>query len=941
MDLQEHKRMLDDIEQRDRLLKIINDLAAVLLAVTDEKNFEKTLIKGMELIGLCLEADCVQVWPNEMRDDVLCFVLRYKWLSDAGKAAPPVDIGTPVPYSKRWIELFQRGECVNGPISKLPQEDQDLLGPLGLVSTITIPLFYQNKFWGVFCVDDCVKERYFTEAEIDMLYSATLMLVNAINRNLQALKINDTARQLNIQLAKLDIVLKATKIGLWEMEIINDDLVNPDNICIWSDDFRGMLGYTDESDFPNTLRSWINRLHPDDRENILGVYKEHMADASGKTPYDSEYRMFKKNGDIAYYRDTGETFRNEEGRPYRVVGALMDITETKNIILEAENQRKAAEAANRAKSNFLSTMSHEIRTPMNAILGITEMLLQNENLSKEIRESLDKVYTSGDLLLSIINDILDLSKIEAGKLELLLDKYEIASLISDTVQLNMMRIGSKEIEFELLVDQNVPVSITGDELRVKQILNNILSNAFKYTDAGTVKMTVSAEPGLTDNSVIIIISVSDTGQGMSEEQLQTLFDEYSRFNKEANRTTEGTGLGMSITRNLLHLMDGQIEMASTPGVGSTFTIRFPQGRNGSEVLGKELAENLNQFRSSSRAQMKRVQITREPMPYGSVLIVDDVETNIFVAKGLLVPYGLQIDSADSGFAAIDKIKAGRVYDIIFMDHMMPKMDGIEATQALRNLGYDRPIVALTANAVSGQASIFLENGFNDFISKPIDVRQLNMVLNKLIRDKAQPDVSEAARREAAAKKGPTTEYIPQLVITPRLIEIFIRDTLKALAILDKIAAEDSYEDEENLRSYIINVHGVKGTLGAFSKTDLADVASKLEKAGRENRLDIIRKETPALLKSLRVLIDELNTRDDTAAGENIEEDKPQLISKLKEIQTACNEYDENSADKTIAELCKGQWSVETRNLLNKISEHILHSDFDEIVKEIDEYLKTV
>ena len=396
------------------------------------------------------------------------------------------------------------------------------------------------------------------------------------------------------------------------------------------------------------------------------------------------------------------------GNNFAIVGYIFDTTEIHEREMELKHRDqllieavKAAEAANKAKSAFLSTMSHEIRTPMNAILGITEIQLQDETLDQDIREALSKIYTSGDLLLGIINDILDLSRIESGKLELSIDKYEIASLISDTAQLNMMRIGSKPIEFELHIDENTPANISGDELRVKQILNNILSNAFKYTASGTVKLSVSSDANNDNNEeTTLVFIVADTGQGMTEEQVGKLFDEYSRFNMEANRATEGTGLGMSITRNLVRLMNGDISVKSEPGKGSTFTVRLPQGKIGADVLGNEMAENLRQFRTSSRAQMKRVQISREPMPYGNVLIVDDVETNIYVAKGLLAPYELKIESAASGLEAIGKIKKGREYGIIFMDHMMPQMDGVETTKIIRDLGYTQPIVALTANAVS-------------------------------------------------------------------------------------------------------------------------------------------------------------------------------------------------------------------------------------------------
>jgi len=1045
-DLREQKRMLGDIEKRDQLLNVINQLALTLLTAANEGRFDKTLLEGMELIGHCLDADCVQVWPNEMRDGVLHFVLRYKWLSEVGKKAPPVAIGTAVPYSKRWMDLFLRGECVNGPIAELPQEDQDLLGPLGLTSTITIPLYYQGEFWGVFCVDDCIKKRYFTEGEISLLHSAALMLVNAINRNAQASQISDTAanlktvvanypgaicsvdkdyrvtlfdgllapqlvdtelffsgqdlhvalrreelrhilgkfkstmsegpqdwsfelngriyhmattqiindkgeatgvmakvedvtemikiqRELEIQLAKLNLVLKATKIGLWDMTVVEDDLLNPMNPIVWSDEFRQLLGYVDEREFPNQLSVFQDCLHPEDRERTGAALARHLLDKTGKTPYNIEYRAMKKSGEYAYFHATGETIRDEDGNPLRVAGSLMDVTQTKNLIQEIQNQRMEAVAANKAKSTFLSTMSHEIRTPMNAILGITEIQLQNESLDPGIRGALDKIYASGDLLLGIINDILDLSKIEAGKLQLAVDRYEIASLVSDTAQLNMMRIGSKPIEFELNVDEHIPTHMSGDELRVKQICNNLLSNAFKYTPAGTVKLSVTAEVSqASDDEIILVIGVSDTGQGMNKEQINKLFDEYARFNMEANRTTEGTGLGMSITQNLIRLMGGEICVESEPGKGSVFTVRLPQGRVAeANALGKEMAENLHLFRTSSRTQMKRVQITREPMPYGSVLVVDDVETNIYVAKGLLTPYGLAIDSVDSGFAAIEKIKNGSVYDIVFMDHMMPKMDGIQATKIIRDMGYDHPVVALTANAVAGQASIFLANGFDDFISKPIDIRQLNAVLNKLIRDKQPPEVVEAARNQAGAK----TTHAPQPAVDPRLTEVFLRDATRALETLEAIAQKKAYGSEDTLRIYVIHVHGLKSALANIGKMDLSAVALKLEAAGREGKLDIVTFETPAFLSALRSYVEEITPRkkEMDATG-----DEALLREQLLMIKTACEEYDESAADALLTELRKTAWAGDAEELLSTIAEQLLHSDFDEIAEEIGRFV---
>ncbi|MDR0448036.1 MAG: response regulator, partial [Treponema sp.] len=278
---------------------------------------------------------------------------------------------------------------------------------------------------------------------------------------------------------------------------------------------------------------------------------------------------------------------NSEGKIIGIVGSTDNVTETVRLHQDLKDALQTARNANHTKSTFLANMSHEIRSPMNAILGITEILLQKEALEPDIKEALYKVYSSGEMLLHIINDILDLSKIEAGKLELILAEYSIASLINDVVQLNMMRFESKPVKFILQVDESVPSAVIGDELRIKQILNNLLSNAAKYTQKGEVLLSVSADSRAEggeesdlmsggEKDVTLIFRVQDTGQGMTAEQISKLFDDYIRFNVEANRTTEGTGLGMGITQNLLLLMNGNIVVNSEPDKGSTFTVQIPQ-----------------------------------------------------------------------------------------------------------------------------------------------------------------------------------------------------------------------------------------------------------------------------------------------------------------------------------------------------------------------------
>jgi len=597
------------------------------------------------------------------------------------------------------------------------------------------------------------------------------------------------------------------------------------------------------------------------------------------------------------------------------------------------------------KSNFLATMSHEIRTPLNAILGMTEIQMQNSEHPPATSEAFIKINNSGNLLLNIINDILDLSKIEAGKLELVPVKYDVASLINDIIQLNYIRYESKPIEFKIEIDENIPSILVGDELRIKQILNNLLSNAFKYTDSGYVTLAVNAEcVGRGGGAVIVtlIFQVKDTGQGMTPDQINKLFDEYTRFNMEANRTTEGAGLGMTITRNLVDLMYGKINVKSAINEGTSVTVRLPQKTDGigiRGIIGREASENLRQFRLGNSIQLKKNQVTHEYMPYGRILIVDDVETNLYVAKGLMMPYGLKIDLATSGFEAIDKIKEGIIYNIIFMDHMMPKMDGIETTKQLRRMGYMQPVVALTANALAGQAEMFLKNGFDDFISKPIDIRQLNVCLNRLIRDKQPAEVIEAAQKEKLEldKKQKPSQGHHQ--IDSQLALVFARDAEKAVESI-KTSMKNNLDNDADLHMYIINVHAMKSALANIKANELSSIALRLEQAGREKDINVILSETNDFLEKLEIVVNEIKAKQqENISTEDTEESLLFLKEKLQIIKESCAAMDKKTAKNVLTELREKTWSHKTGELINSITEHLLHSEFDEVSALVDKYKK--
>jgi len=600
------------------------------------------------------------------------------------------------------------------------------------------------------------------------------------------------------------------------------------------------------------------------------------------------------------------------------------------------------------KSNFLATMSHEIRTPLNAILGMTEIQMQSTAHPAATSEAFIKINNSGTLLLNIINDILDLSKIEAGNLELIPKKYEVASLINDVAQLNYIRYEGVPVEFNVEVSENTPAVLVGDELRIKQVLNNLLSNAFKYTEKGSVKLCAEAECVTRGGTVLVtlIFKIIDTGQGMTQKQVDNLFNEYTHFNMEANRTTEGAGLGMTVTRNLLELMGGQINIKSAIGEGTTVTVRIPQKTPGigvRDLIGKEMTESLKQFKLGNVVQLKKSQVKHEYMPYGSVLITDDVETNLYVAKGLMAPYGLNIDLATSGFEAIEKVKNGNVYDVIFMDHMMPKLDGIETTKIIRESGYNQPIIALTANALAGQAEVFLKNGFDDFISKPIDIRQLNAALVKHIRNKQTPEVLDAAQKEKEEfdKKQAAGAGKQEQKLDPQLANIFARDAEKSITVLDSVL-QKNFKTESDIQLYIINVHAMKSALANIGEPELSTSALRLEQAGREKDLKTMKSETNNFLDALKAVIKKIRPKDEDDAGiEDSKEALDFLREKLTEIKNACDAYDKKTVKTSLNELKEKTWSKKTKELMNSIANHLLHSEFDEVSSLADSYIKSI
>ncbi|MCR5356620.1 MAG: response regulator [Lachnospiraceae bacterium] len=636
-----------------------------------------------------------------------------------------------------------------------------------------------------------------------------------------------------------------------------------------------------------------------------------------------------------------------KGENYGKLYTLVDDTEHYQYMDELQKQRDIADSANAAKSRFLANMSHEIRTPINAILGMDEMILR-ESEEKPIRLYASDIMSAGRTLLSLINDILDLSKVEEGKMEIIPVQYDLSSLINDLVHMTRDRAAKKGLKFSVSADEHIPHLLNGDEIRIRQCAMNLLTNAVKYTEEGEVSVTVSFEKADKDH-ILLSFTVKDTGIGMREEDIDKLFSPYKRIDEKRNRTIEGTGLGMSITRQMLELMGSSLSVHSEYGRGSEFSFAVKQ----EVVKWDELGDYTARFGDDHALSYEYHELFHAPD--ATILVVDDTEVNLTVIQNLLKKTKIGIDTALSGKDAL-KLASEKLYDVIFIDHMMPDMDGIETLNHIRDSGMskDVPAVALTANAVSGAREMYLEAGFADYLSKPVDGERLEKLLKNMLPDDKLKEPSDEPDREEPEKEdshgeGPAAGLMSCLKDIDEIDEeAGLKNCgseegyLSVLSVFRKTALSKADEIEKfcgdgDIENYTTKVHALKSSARIIGAAELSELAKDLEDAGKRKDITYINENTDRLLSMYRELYDKLSRLDDE------DEDLPPIGEKaLKEayqtIIEIAGSMDYGMMEGILKDLKKYSLQKPDKEKISKIECMLTELDWDGIIKTAGEGL---
>ncbi len=779
---------------------------------------------------------------------------------------------------------------------------------------------------GIIISSYCSQRSMPNKGKIHFLMIAA-MLSPMLLLSLRILKIlkGDDPTPLGILLSCIFMSIAVVKYGLF------DPVKNAKNYII--DNLKEAVIVTDADHRFLFLNSMADKI-------ITSINKEQ-----GYSTDDKIYAFIQGSQDFFDWKDRHYQVEETVLKDNELIqGYMMTIVDVTKIIEQNHLMKRLVlqtEDANRAKTNFVSNMSHEIRTPMNSIVGITEILLRSRHSPKE-QEYLLNIQSSGRVLLTIINDVLDCSKMEAGKMQLFDEPYDTCSLFHDLRISMENRIGHSGLELIYDIDQDIPCKLKGDMGRIRQVIINLVNNAIKYTEKGSVRFSVHVRQKNTDK-VMLYYEVADTGIGIRKEDQKILFDAFQRVEMDRNRYVEGTGLGLTISRNLVNMMGGVIEVESEYGKGSRFFFTIEQ-----TIIDPTPVSAVNYNGQKDNVTEKEAECLFIA-PEAHILLVDDNELNLVVAKELLKPLRMQIDTAENGLQAVKMVR-GSQYDLVLMDHMMPVMDGIEAAKAIRALPEDKyqklPIIALTANAMVDARKEFLNAGMNGFVAKPIDFaricNQLKLWLPKdLVRDVPKEeakklladDLSDREIQPEDPQMGFSFEegvnHCGSKAALMKTIRIFYRTIDSKANKIEQCLKEGLISD------YVIEIHALKSSALLIGAVPLSEAAKELEDYGKQGKTEVLEEKTPDVLTLYRDLKNILRPYAEKEEDAKKEFSDGEWITALQQIHQCIEQFDLDGVDQIMEQLEEYQVPECIRESMDQLRVYVADVSLEEIMELTD------